>query len=149
MARAHKLVLFLATAAWCAPLAAHADPAATRLTARAYHAVTMTPVGPGFLGGGTGPMEATLTDAEGTPLPGKLITFEVGGGTYCTGVTDEDGLAGCGRNNGGYEAVFAGDDGYAASTDEGCLVGVTGAISGGPIEMCVYSKETLFSAKVY
>jgi Bacterial Ig-like domain (group 3) len=64
-----------------------------------------------------------------TPLDGESITFKVGHTTLCTATTNSDGYAWCdldyadsvliARNDGMYQASFAGTTDYAAATAEG------------------------------
>jgi hypothetical protein len=72
-----------------------------------------------------------LTDSDGDPVAGKLVTFTgVNGQPICSAVTDAGGVAAC--HNlipvvlGGlaYNATFAGDEYHAASTARGTAVRV-------------------------
>ncbi len=65
-------------------------------------------------------------------LYGKTIVFTTGNGVgQCTAVTNLAGVASCFARaggslvivNGGYTATFAGDGGYAGSSDRGNLIG--------------------------
>lgn len=127
-----KLTLMLAGAAVCAPLVAHADPIETRLIAGEVIETWNPDADSGALGYevSAGPMRATLTDAAGDALADKTITFTTYPSGGCTAVTDAQGVATCGQDLGGYEAVFAGDEAYAPSSAAGCLVTMTGTING-------------------
>jgi hypothetical protein len=70
-----------------------------------------------------------LSGPYGEPLSGESITFTVGDNTLCTATTDDDGIAHCNldysksllivRNDGWFEASFAGTDDYDPATAEG------------------------------
>lgn len=73
-------------------------------------------------------LAATLT-AAGAPLPGRTVTFHVGGQQVCAAVTASDGTARCTNVVGsvlalvlGYTARFGGDADYAASSGTGPVV---------------------------
>lgn len=76
----------------------------------------------------TGTLSARLTTAEGDPLPGKVVSFRGPlGNELCSGVTDDDGRAGCVIGpvsvlaivlGGGVTAGFAGDDEALPSQDQ-------------------------------
>lgn len=75
-------------------------------------------------------MEATLSGEDGVGLPGREITFSVGGQVICTAITDADGVARCGGSapivpillNLGYTATFAGDADYMPTSARGPLI---------------------------
>ena len=63
---------------------------------------------------------ATLTDAAGKSIVGRVVAFTARGAPLCSGVTDENGYATCAANSSSaYTARFAGDAEYAASVGEG------------------------------
>lgn len=82
-------------------------------------------------------MRARLTTADGVPLAVRSLTFSIDGRDVCSELTDADGVATCRGPNagidlaavtaaGGYEVVFAGDEGHASAAAHGPLVRVDG-----------------------
>jgi hypothetical protein len=82
-------------------------------------------------------VEATLTyGAHHLALPGKTVTFTAGSTALCSGVTNAAGLASCNYDLGGllgsvfaplfYEASFAGDGNYLASSATAPVVQLLG-----------------------
>ena len=141
--RTSKIVALATVILSVMPLTAHADPAATHLTAKAVARTWVDPAAGGAGGGLDGAMRATLTDAAGVPLPNQLITFTLHQGAGCSAVTDGAGQASCGQGLGGYRASFAGNETYAASQTEGCTV-----VFDGPGHACALGYDNLLHAWV-
>ena len=84
-------------------------------------------------GANAGQVSATLTrTSNGLKLAGKKITFSAGANTICTATTNSQGVAKCGGSawtlvlpltQRSYQADFAGDSDYLASSGTGALVG--------------------------
>lgn len=77
---------------------------------------------------------ARLTRRDtGEPIPGKPITFVVGGQSACTAATGADGVASCQWSisralatliGSGYDAVFSGDEDHEPASDHGPILGI-------------------------
>lgn len=136
-----KFVLAAIVAAIAAPSAAQAGETASRLSATPKVVAFYEDNERGYLGGGLSGTEmlARLTDASGAPIAARTIGFEVSGTLACSDLTDDDGFASCGSNRGQYVAIFEGDDVYAPSRGEGCLIGSTGSL-----HACALSQDSLF-----
>lgn len=83
---------------------------------------------------GTGTLRARLVDADGAPVPGKTLAFEVASTTVCTATTNALGFASCRPTSGqlqlllgaGYTARFAGDASHLASSGRAGLLSLFG-----------------------
>ena len=141
MRRTSKVLASVTVILAAMPILARAEASPTRLSAGEFAETWNEDDQRGYVGGGVyaGQMNARLTDASGAPISGRTISFELNAALgNCTAVTDANGRAGCGSNRGGYEATFAGDDVYAPSRAEGCLMTLTGTYNG-----CILSRGTL------
>lgn len=80
-------------------------------------------------------LSAFLRTKSGEPVVNEPVTFKAGTSALCTGTTDGNGLASCGDVtaslqsvlNQGYQAIFAGDLPYVASTTTGHNITLNGS----------------------